>query len=139
VRAGAGSWGQVEAATNGHDVKSPRQLAKNRALGALWEVSVLSFQTGGRAGAECVAVSVVASVPATSRAAGFEVARQRHGAAVGAAWALARAFECTSTTCGSRGEGRVVVAWHVMEWCRLRTAVADVGRAVVVLLCHEWW
>jgi len=102
-------------------------------------VSVLSFQTGGRAGAECVPVSVVASFTATSRAASCEVARQRHAAAVGAAWARARAFERTSTTCGSRGEGRVVVARHVMEGCRLRGAVADLGWAVVVLLCHEWW
>jgi len=97
------------------------------------------FQTGGRAGAECVAVSAVTSVPATSRAASCEVALQRHGAAVGAAWARARAFERTSTTCGSRGEGRMVVARHAMEGCRLRGAVADLGRAVVLLLCHEWW
>jgi len=91
---------------------------------------------GGRAGAECVAVSVVASVPATSRAASCEVALQRHGAAVVAVWAQARAFGRTSTTCGSRGEGRVVVVRHVMEGCRLRGAVAELGRAVVVLLCH---
>jgi len=97
-------------------------------------VSVLSFQTGGRAGAECVAVSVVAYAPATSRAASCEVGRQRHWAAVGAAWALSRAFERGSTTCGSRGEGRVVVARHVMEGCRLRGAVADLGRALVLLL-----
>jgi len=73
-------------------------------------VSVLSFPTGGRAGAEFLAVSVVASVPATRRAASCEVARQRHGAAIVAVWARARAFRRTSTTCGSRGEGRVVVA-----------------------------
>jgi len=97
------------------------------------------FSNGGSCGAECVTVSVVASVPATCRAASCEVARQRRGAAVGAAWARARAFERTSTTCGSRGEGRVVVARHVMEGCRLRGAVADLEQVVIVLLCHEWW
>jgi len=100
---------------------------------------VLSFQTRGRAGAKCVAVSVVASVSATSRAASCEVARQRHGAGVVAVWSRSRALGRTSTTCGSHGEGMVVVARHVMEGCRLCGAVADLRRAVVVLLCYEWW
>jgi len=50
----------------------------------------------------------------------------------GAAGARMRAFGRTSTTCGSRGEGRMVGAWHVMEGCRLFGAAADRGRAVGV-------
>ena len=51
----------------------------------------------------------------------------------GAAGARMRAFGRTSTTCGSRGEGRMVGAWHVMEGCRLFGAAADRGWAVGVV------
>ena len=91
VRAGAGFYREFTS-----------NLSQNRARGGS---SNEVHCAGGRAGAECVAVSVVASVPATSRAASCEVARQRHGAAVVAVWAQARAFGRTSTTCGSAGRG----------------------------------
>lgn len=70
VREGwCGVYGELGAGRR--DLKAPwcRNVAvfcQNRALRALWDVSVLSCRTGGRVGAECVAVSVVISVSAKS-------------------------------------------------------------------------
>jgi len=83
VRAGAafsGSWGQVDAAANGHDVATPRYLAGIGVWGALWEVSASRFQTGARVVAECASVSAVAFVPATRGSTSCAVALRRRGA-----------------------------------------------------------
>jgi len=63
-----GISGAVGAGARSHQRPRCRNSAvvgRNRALGALWETSVFIFQTGGRVGAECVPVFVVASVPTT--------------------------------------------------------------------------
>ena len=130
ARAGAActeSCTQVNAATNGHDVAIPRYCSRRESgSGALWETSVLRVQTGGRVSA--APVFVVASFPATRRAASYAFALRRCWAAV--AGEQQRAFGRTSTTCGSREEGRVVVAWHVVEGCRFCGAETDLGQDV---------
>jgi len=67
VREGrCGVDGVMGAGGRGHERPRCRNSAvvgQNRAQGALWEVSVLSFQTGGRVGADCWASRAVAAVP----------------------------------------------------------------------------
>jgi len=137
-----GVRGTVGAGERGHErpwCRNSTVCGQNRALGAWWEVLVLIFQTGGRVRDECVAVSLFASVRAWSRVERCDVGRSRCGVAVLAVRAQVRAFGPTSKMFWSRGEGTVVVAWHVMEGCRLCGAVADLGRAVVVSAGVEAW